>query len=580
VVGAVLLAAGAMALYARSEFVTTWLRVACVAPLIFVLLFLFVSPVSKLVSASTPAAADLDVGSRAPVLLVVFDELPTASLLDADGRIDRELFPNFAALADGSMWYRNYTAVSPSTTNAVPAIFTGQFPKAGTVPIASDHPESIFTLLGRSYRLHAKETVTEICPQALCETAATGRGLRGVLDEAVDVFADVASPSRVRRDVTARLVDAAEADPAIFNPLGGAATPVDDFLGEVPKYPRETFHMVHLLLPHAPWKFLPDGRTYRFDDPVLGRDEDDVDLWLDDDWATALGRQRHLLQAQYTDGVLGSIVDGFTKAGLYDEALVIVVADHGIGFVPGHTARGVNLPEGDATTRPEVAWSPLFVKLPGAAQVDTSDANVEAVDVVPTIADVLDVDIPWKVDGRSVLDLADRGSSKQFVTSKSSVVAHAVGHKVEYDGRAGYREMLERNVEAFAPGAGPLRLYRIGPHRSLVGEDARDLPLGDPLPWRVTPEHPDDYGDVDLEARQLASYVRADVRGAPARAPIAVVLNGKVAAVPRTIEHDGDATLGAMIPPQWFRDGRNDLDFFAVVDTPGSASLRPLARPR
>ena len=45
--------------------------------------------------------------------------MPLISLLDADGRIDPALYPNFAALAGESRWFRNASAVAEYTSFAL-----------------------------------------------------------------------------------------------------------------------------------------------------------------------------------------------------------------------------------------------------------------------------------------------------------------------------------------------------------------------------------------------------------------------------------------------------------------------------
>ena len=49
-------------------------------------------------------------------------------------------------------------------------------------------------------------------------------------------------------------------------------------------------------------------------------------------WSAAITEQRHLLQAMYTDRLVGGILGELKAAGLYDESLVMVVADHGVSF--------------------------------------------------------------------------------------------------------------------------------------------------------------------------------------------------------------------------------------------------------
>ncbi len=123
-------------------------------------------------------------------MLVIFDELPLLSLLDANRQIDTVLYPNFSALASDGVWFRNATTVSDFTRWAVPSIVSGKYPRRSALPSAVDHPDTLFTLLGRTHRLEVSEPLTELCPPELCprdaETslgrrlAAIGRDLRVV----------------------------------------------------------------------------------------------------------------------------------------------------------------------------------------------------------------------------------------------------------------------------------------------------------------------------------------------------------------------------------------------------------------
>ena len=121
-----------------------------------------------LAAADEEPALDVAFGATPPVVIVIFDQLPLISLLDADGRIDPALYPHFAALASESTWFRNASAVAEYTSFALPAILTGNYPELGRLPVAADYPENLFTLLGGRYRLHVQEPLTELCPAALC----------------------------------------------------------------------------------------------------------------------------------------------------------------------------------------------------------------------------------------------------------------------------------------------------------------------------------------------------------------------------------------------------------------------------
>ncbi|HXV58799.1 MAG TPA: hypothetical protein VD704_13115, partial [Gaiellaceae bacterium] len=170
VAAAAALGALAAVAYSRLSPVRTGVTVLTPAPLVFLSLFLLSSPIEELQLAnpledgSRPA-----VESRTPVTVIVFDELPTTSLLDADGRIDEGRFPSFASLAADATWFPNATTVHAYTGSAVPAILTGEDPDAGALPLVADHPRNLFTYLAESHRMNVLEPVTQLCPASVCE---------------------------------------------------------------------------------------------------------------------------------------------------------------------------------------------------------------------------------------------------------------------------------------------------------------------------------------------------------------------------------------------------------------------------
>ena len=164
-----LLGATAAVLYLRARAMQTFLTFLVAAPIIFLALFLFDSPVSKLVFPEKAEAKTVAVDSRTPVVVVVFDEFPTVSLMNRSQRVDAVRFPNFASLAKNAVWFRSSTTVHPHTEQAVPAILTGQLPKQGALPIFADHPQNLFTFLGGSYQLNVVEALTHLCPAKLCK---------------------------------------------------------------------------------------------------------------------------------------------------------------------------------------------------------------------------------------------------------------------------------------------------------------------------------------------------------------------------------------------------------------------------
>src|SRR5215216_2676815 len=132
------------------------------------------------VATGQPAASREASAARVPrrpdVILLVFDEFPSDSLLGPDGRIDAGRFPNFARLAADGTWFRDAYASYDSTTKAVPLVVDGIRPKPGTSPTPAYRPRSIFDMFGRrDYRVVASEEATALCPRRLCRGARTRR---------------------------------------------------------------------------------------------------------------------------------------------------------------------------------------------------------------------------------------------------------------------------------------------------------------------------------------------------------------------------------------------------------------------
>src|SRR6185295_13736995 len=64
---------------------------------------------------------------------------------------------------------RNAQTRYDSTTKAVPLILDGIAPRPRTVGSLRDHPQSIFTALGRAgYRIDVSEEATAMCPRRYC----------------------------------------------------------------------------------------------------------------------------------------------------------------------------------------------------------------------------------------------------------------------------------------------------------------------------------------------------------------------------------------------------------------------------
>jgi hypothetical protein len=572
-VGAIALVTGVglAVLVSRFAEVRSWLRWLALAAPVFAGLFLFASPVSRVFADDPRPASGVRVARPAPVVMVVFDEFPTASLLDGNGHINRQQFPNFAALADDATWYRNETTVGQETPTAVPAMLTGKYPPGNNkLAIAANYPESLFTLLGSKYRMNVREVVTHLCPRRLCPEPVKGGALRSLLDEASRIWRQIASPRGADPRLGTTGLQVLEIDP-------DAPAKMHDFTKSIEASGQPRFDFLHVLLPHQPWNLLPDG--VRYDAPSFPPGYDFLQ-WFDAATA-AHARERHLLQLQYTDELIGELLDRLHRLGTYDKSLIVVTADHGVAFTPGSPVRGVSKPNAH-----EIMWTPLFVKAPRQSAGEVSDARVLSIDVLPTIADVLGVHLPWPVDGAVAKDgPAPARDDRLLLESRLSSLKPKSGKFLHFDGRAGFEEMLRSGVPPDS-GDPTLRLFRLPPFGGLVGMRPEQLATGPATTFEAELDKPEAFRAVD-PARDPPVYVTGSVK-ADRPVTVAVSINGVVAGwansyVANLSEPKGDEARAIhrrrfwmLVPPSLLGRGSVDVKLFAVGGAPGSLSLSSL----
>ncbi len=547
-----------------------WVRMLSVGPFVFVGLFLFASPAGDLVDqvavAPVPLERDDEAGPSGAetdplpdVVLVVFDELPLVSLLDGSGSIDAGLYPNFGRLASTSTWFRNTITVSDNTRFAVPAALSGQMPPPGDLaPTAQNHPETIFTLLGDAYRLDVWERL-QLCPVQLCPRSSSGSltdllGDAGeVLNEQLDGEPEPPPPLAALGDRDESLAQADRLESFVE-----ALAPADDG--------RPTLHFIHVLLPHRPWQLMPSGAAYADPAPVYGMELEPLVTWGGEELAD-LGRRRHGLQLQYADLQLGGILDHLESQGRFDETVVAVTADHGIGFIPGGSIRDFEL-----MTAPEVAWVPMLVKGSDQTEPFVSDAPATTLDLVPTLAERIGVVVPWETDGRPL-------APDEIVPAERSFSDLSRGG--ELDRRiVPVPDSLFAEVLRWDPigwGTDPdLALYRTEVHPELVGLPIDRLSTGDPSP-----------ATIDLRSEptptwdgtgRIPTWIDADITGAALGDPVAVIVNGRVGAVATVTDAtDRPAAVSAVVPESMVVRGRNEIRFALVEADDGDPTLHEVS---
>ena len=151
-----------------------------------------------------------------------------------------------------------------------------------------------------------------------------------------------------------------------------------------------TLHFLHLLLPHAPWRYLPSGNEYNFRTYGAVFPSDRLPGAV-----IELAHRQHLLQVAYTDRLVGKVIDKLKAEGMWDRSLVVMEAYHGTPWTPGEPSRALG-----RTNAPDLMWVPQFIKAPNQDNGVVDDRNWNG-RPPPTVADLAGVRSPGMSCGAS-----------------------------------------------------------------------------------------------------------------------------------------------------------------------------------
>lgn len=204
-----------------------------------------------------------------------------------------------------------------------------------------------------------------------------------------------------------------------------------DFIDSLKKE-KPFFAWVSFAEPHNPYQVpapyfdmfppeaLPKTQTSAADLAAKG----DRFPWVRGCWEEAFGKDidKHIQRTRSNyhgmlrliDDQFKRLVDGLKERGVYDNTIIVYLSDHGdFSGEYGLIRKGPDLPE--VLTRIPMAWH--VPTLP--AQGRKGGCFVNIVDVFPTLCDLIGEEIPFGVQGKSILPLLNGGvyNEKEFSTA-------------------------------------------------------------------------------------------------------------------------------------------------------------------
>ncbi|MBI2838108.1 MAG: sulfatase [Acidobacteria bacterium] len=321
-------------------------------------------------------------GVRGPVVIYLVDAL-RADRLEPYG-YSQPTSPRLTRFARDGIVFRQACAQSAWTRASVASIMTGLYASSHLVEGRRDAlPVSVPTLpaLLKEHGFATYAFVTN-------GNISAGFGFGRHFDEYIQLRENAQSPAI--HVFSSDLFSVIESHPALHR--GG----------------KPVFIYVHATDPHAP--HVPGPGDYTGLPACAPEAEHRVSArnWRGDDAPGTAEELRRCALALYdrevrhSDFYFGRFLDMLKKRDLYDDALIFFTADHGESFGE-HDKWG----HGKTLYQPELRV-PLIVKLPQAAHPGRQVGEaVRQIDILPTIADVLGIEPPAGIQGRSLLEELD-----------------------------------------------------------------------------------------------------------------------------------------------------------------------------
>lgn len=390
----------------RSNRSLSFLRVAtplALTVLVAVVLLLPTAYLERANSVRLAAAGSLTddtQGKRPNVVFILLDAL-RADHLPIYG-YSRQTAPNLTALAQQGMTFTKMYAQAASTRPSIATIFSSLYPAVHKANDTRDYFSDSATTLAEVLQAAGYKNFGVSANANVSPTFGYAQGF--------DEFRVWKTESSFRLTMLGRLAEDVLGPKKLAHILRERAEIVpradaitDIALRWVSQSRREPFFLyVHYIDPHDPYHPPPpydQAFDFHRDPPIRAGGVDPLKLLPKGQDRERIGRTLDQYDGEilYTDHEVGRLLKGLKEAGVLDNALVIVTADHGEEFFEhGKDIHGKSLYE-------EVLHVPFIMYWPGRIPAGaTYEGMVGHIDDMPTILTLVGIEPPAGIQGISL----------------------------------------------------------------------------------------------------------------------------------------------------------------------------------
>lgn len=313
------------------------------------------------------------------------------------------LTPNLAALARESTYFPGYRATSDRTLLCLPSILSGldtqqvipwldnasEYLRQGSLPGLAG------LLAPAGYRAYYSTMLINPSTFGMGAEFAGGHTTASIFHpNELNTRAFLPLAETLRWSLRKALDDSAPPEP---DDVRETRRTFERAHGMLKQAPERTFLWVHVAAPHFPYYEVPasdlDGElhTERY---TKITNKQAITAGPD------LARRYERIYRDYmrfADAELGRFVRGLKADGLWDDALVIVLSDHGESFKPGLMTHAFG------SVREDIMRVPCLVHAPGQREGARVAGAASHIDIVPTVLGTVYHDKPAHLPGDSLL---------------------------------------------------------------------------------------------------------------------------------------------------------------------------------
>jgi len=210
---------------------------------------------------------------------------------------------------------------------------------------------------------------------------------------------------------------------------------------------------------------------------------------------------------------------------------------------------------------------PFFVKQPGQSRGRVIDRPTCVSEILPIIARGLGIELPWDSPECNRTEIAIDNGTGPVITAPIPTVLE---QRDEY---------VATLAGLFGDDTGWSEVLKLGPNRELIGRPAGSLPSAPADGVTANPDVDGRLGRTFTPGTALNPVLRQRgvISGGEGDLPLAVSVNGTIAAVGQTYEEGENVRYSILLPEEALHEGPNGIVLYLVGEGPdGAPRLSPI----